>query len=102
MTVSPLELILAFAGGFAIGLLYFLGLWLTLRFMQFARRPVMFILSSFIVRTAIAAGLFVWIGNGKLPRFGLALVGFVLARVIVIVFCAPPRNSPPDPEKGAG
>jgi len=100
MNISPLQMILAFAGGFGVGLFFFLGLRLTLRLVQTVRRPVLLILASFFLRAAVAAGLFILIGGGELARFGLALLGFIVARFVTVMFCAGPRSASADAGKG--
>lgn len=94
MTTNVLEIALPAAAGFGIGLFYFFGLRLTLRIVQTSRRPVTVLLASFFSRTIIAAGLFALVGGDSLRRFGLALLGFIVARMIVVAVGAGTRENP--------
>ena len=97
MNSPGLQMLLVLAAGFGAGLIYFWGLRLTLRVVQYARRPVRLTVASFAIRLATVAALLIWIG-GSLVQLGLALLGFMLARVLVIVIRQP---APPDAEKPA-
>lgn len=77
-------LILAALAGGALGAVYFGGLWLTVRRLAHTRRPTLWLLSSFFVRTALTL-----LGFYLVLRMGWAtllacLVGFLLARVLLM------------------
>jgi F1F0 ATPase subunit 2 len=76
--------VLALAGGIVIGLGYFGGLWLTVRHLPRVTRPVLVTFASFVVRAALAVGGFVLLAGGDAFRLLAALVGFVLARWVVV------------------
>jgi len=74
----------AFAGG-GIGVLYFMGLWLTVRRLEDASRPALLTLGSFLGRTAAAVFLFYLLVRGGHWERGLAaLVGFIISRLILV------------------
>lgn len=78
--MSLLHLLLAFAAGVALGLVYFGGLWWTVRRLRDWRRPQTMLLLSFVARTAIVLPAFVGLAlAGALPLV-VALVGFLAAR----------------------
>jgi F1F0 ATPase subunit 2 len=72
---------LAAAGGASVGLLYFGGLWWTIRRLPDAGHPAALVLGSFAVRTALAGLAFFVLFAGDPSRLVAALGGFVLVRV---------------------
>jgi F1F0 ATPase subunit 2 len=72
------------AGGFGLGLLFYGGLWLTVRHLPTMRRPALLFTVSLLARTTLAViGLYAITGGYWLGLL-VALAGFVLARPIVI------------------
>lgn len=79
-----LWLVLACLSGIAIGGMFFGGLWWTVRYGLPSRHPALWILSSAVLRTGFAlAGLYV-VGRNDWRKMLAALVGFILARTIVM------------------
>jgi F1F0 ATPase subunit 2 len=72
------------AGGFFLGIVYFGGLWLTVKKSIFSKRAAIWLLSSMIVRTAITLAGFYLISAGNWQRMLLSLGGFIAARVFFI------------------
>lgn len=70
--------------GFALGVVFFGGLWLTVQRGAVSPSPARWFLGSFVLRTAIVLAGFYFIGAGQLVRLGLCLMGFLLARVLVL------------------
>ncbi len=87
---------ICFIAGLTLGLFFFGGLRLTLRWITSVRRPALLIVASFGVRAALTVAGFVWVGNGQWQRYVAALVGFVLARLALTHIWAPGRKSAPD------
>ena len=84
MTESAPALLLAAAIGAALGALYFEGLWLTTSRLGRARLPGLLLIVSFAVRAAVlTAGLFLVMAGG-LGQLLAALVGFVVARAVIV------------------
>ena len=79
--VSALALLLGLLAGVALGLVYFGGLWWTVRRVPSWRRPERALLASFVVRALLVLPAFVVLalqGPGPLVA---ALAGFLVARV---------------------
>jgi F1F0 ATPase subunit 2 len=72
------------AGGAAIGLLYFAGLWATVRRLPSVRRPGLLVFASFVARIAVAVAGFVVLLGGDARRAVVALVGFLAVRTIAV------------------
>jgi len=71
------------AGGF-LGALFFGGLWWTVRKGVSAEKPARWFLGSLLLRMSIAlAGLY-FVSNGHLDRLLACLLGFFIARLVVI------------------
>lgn len=87
--------VLACAAGLVLGLVYFGGLWLTIRQMPRSRHPVALFLASLILRSVIAVtGFFLIMGN-HWERAIACLVGFMLVRLILTSHLRPDRMVPP-------
>lgn len=69
--------------GFCLGLIFFGGLWWTVKRGTASTCPACWFLGSFLVRTAIILLGFYWIGKGSWERMGLCLMGFILSRWLV-------------------
>lgn len=78
------SLALAFAAGMGLSLLYFAGLWQTVRMLSEAHRPVLVAISSMVLRSAILVGGFALISGQRPERWALCLVGFLLARGVAV------------------
>ena len=79
-----LELGRALAAGFALGLLYYGGLWLTVRRLPHSSHPGPLFLSSFVLRTVVVvAGLFMITRASWIP-LALAMVGFLVVRIVLV------------------
>ena len=89
MTLDLLALTLAFVAGLGLGLLYFGGLWLTVRQLPASEHPFLLFFVSLLLRLAIALGGFYLIiarfVGGKLIIVLLTCIfGFLIARNIFI------------------
>lgn len=81
---SLLPLALAALAGLAIGAVYFSALWWTVQRGASARRPALLFLASFVARTAFALGAFYLLGGRHADRLAVALLGFIVSRVLVV------------------
>jgi F1F0 ATPase subunit 2 len=70
--------------GGILGVLFFGGLWWTVRKSTSSKHPALLFFSSLMLRTSIALAGFYFVGGGHLNRLLLCLVGFVAARMIVM------------------
>ena len=78
--------LLAAVGGALLGLFYYAGLWFTLRRLPEQAHPALWVFGSFTLRLAVSiAGFYFILGPDRsLPRLGVALLTFILARVLLI------------------
>ena len=83
---ETLLMIVAFVAGMALGTLFFGGLWLTVKKVVTAKVPALWVLGSFIFRVGIVLLGFYFIGAGSWQRLVSCLIGFIVARFIVIHF----------------
>ena len=75
--------------GAALGAVFFGGLWWTVQRGAASPSPARWFIGSFVLRTAIVLTGFYFIGDGQLGRLGLCLLGFLLARFLVLVATRP-------------
>ena len=81
---ETLTLILAWAAGVLLGTLFFGGLWWTIRKGTSSQRPALGFFGSFILRTSLTLAGFYEVAGGHWQRLLACLVGFVMARLIVM------------------
>jgi F1F0 ATPase subunit 2 len=77
------------AGGM-LGGVFFGGLWWTVQRASVSVAPARWFLGSLVVRTVFVLAGFYVVGAGQVARLGLCLLGFVLARAIVLRATRPP------------
>lgn len=75
--------ILAFVAGLVLGTLFFGGLWFTVKKTVNAKKPALWVLSSFFIRIGIVLVGFYFVSQGSWQRLVLCLLGFIVARFIV-------------------
>ena len=85
MTEIP-YIILAFIGGMLLGVIFFGGLWFTVKKIIKSKTPALLMLSSFIFRIIIVLLGFYFIGLGDWKKLITCLVGFIIARFVVIYY----------------
>ena len=97
-------LILAFAlaAGLSLGAIFFGGLWWSVRRGVSSRHPAVWFLGSVLVRTGIVLVGFHLVGRGHWERLVLCLVGFVVARFVVMRINRTPAGRSGSPPKEAG
>ncbi|MBE0619727.1 MAG: ATP synthase subunit I [Burkholderiales bacterium] len=92
---EPLSLAFALAAGLLLGAMFYGGLWWTVRRGVSSRRPALLFLGSVLLRMGLAlAGLY-FVAAGHWQRLLLCLLGFVLARIVVLWLTRPPEENPP-------
>lgn len=87
-------LFVVFAGGVALGGVFFGGLWLTIRFMPKTPAGSLLVILSFIARTAVVLlGMFYLAGRDWWAVL-VCVAGFLVARRVILrkVFAARPDN----------
>ncbi|MHB9111826.1 MAG: N-ATPase subunit AtpR [Thermoleophilia bacterium] len=84
MTVL-IDMILPIFAGLALGLLYFGGLWLTLRRLASAKQPAFLVLGSYLGRLALCLAGFVIIARTSgLQGILICTVAFITVRMIMV------------------
>lgn len=79
----PLGSAMAMAAGAVLGLLFYGGLWWTVRRAATFRRPGLSVLASLMLRMGVTLGGFYLVAGRDWVRLLLCLAGFVLARAAV-------------------
>jgi len=87
---SPTVFVLLLLAGFGLGVLFFGGLWLTVRSLPTARHPAGLALASFWGRAVVVMTGLLLVMDGLWQRALAGLLGFVIARVAVSRWI--PRN----------
>ncbi len=83
---EPWLLLLAGLAGAGLGLLFFGGLWYTIRQLPQSRRPALLLISSFLIRLSLTLLGFSWILGGAaaaIDRLLVAFIGFLLVRLLL-------------------
>lgn len=74
-----------FVGG-VLGVIFFGGLWLTVRKGLGSKKAGLIFIGSFIVRMGIVLGGFYLIGAGDWRKMLVSLGGFLIARIVITRF----------------
>jgi F1F0 ATPase subunit 2 len=90
---DTVNLTLALLAGLSLGVVFFGGLWWTVRQGLSARHPAIWLFSSVMLRVSLTLAGFYFIGRGDWARLLVCLGGFLLARLFVIK-ATPPRQNP--------
>jgi F1F0 ATPase subunit 2 len=77
-------ILLALLAGVILGWFFFYGLRYTVERLPKVKHPWLLMLSSYIIRTLIVVVAFYFVMQGDLIRLLACLVGFILARTILI------------------
>ena len=103
MTMNDfLTLALALVAGLLLGAMFFGGLWWTIRKGVASEQPAVWFLSSLLLRTGSVLVGFYFVSGGHGERLLACLIGFVLARFIVMRLAGAPveRHNFPALEAG--
>jgi F1F0 ATPase subunit 2 len=79
-----LGILFALSAGAALGLFYFGGLWLTVQRLTDSRRPAVWLLVSFLLRTGLLLVVLYFVMGGQLERLAAAMFGFLISRQVLI------------------
>lgn len=74
----------ALAAGVLIGVIFFGGLWWTVRKGVTANNPALWFLGSSLLRTSVALTGFYFVAHGDWKKLLFCLMGFLIARVIAL------------------
>jgi F1F0 ATPase subunit 2 len=83
LMAAPLGPVVAFLVGLALGLVFYAGLWWTVRRAAMFRRPGLSVLTSLLLRMSVTLTGFYLVAGGEWVRLLLCLAAFVLARAVV-------------------
>jgi F1F0 ATPase subunit 2 len=89
-------LLLALIAGAGLGVIFFGGLWLTLRWLPGARWPMLLALGSLLLRMGIVVGGILLVIDGSLYRLLACVLGFIVTRQLLIRRMGP-RQSGSEP-----
>jgi len=90
---ETLSLVLALLTGVLLGVMFFGGLWWTVRKGVSSSRPTLWFFGSLLIRISIALAGFYFVTGGHWERLLLCLFGFVIARFIVIRLTRAPNKT---------
>ena len=80
---DPLFMLLSFAAGLLLGLVFYGGLWWTIRKGLHSSRPALLFLSSAVLRMSFVLAGFYYVSNGQWQRLLVCMAGFITARLAV-------------------
>lgn len=81
---DPLQFLAALLVGFALGVLFFGGLWFTVQRSVTSRKPALWFLASFVFRTSLLLTGFYYVAKESWQSLLICVAGFVIARLAVI------------------
>ena len=99
---NVLFLALALMAGLLLGAIFFGGLWWTVRKGISSKSPALWFLGSMVLRTGIVLAGFYFVGQGDWHRLVVCLLGFIIARIIVMRLTRTPIEHPDSTVKEAG
>jgi F1F0 ATPase subunit 2 len=80
---ETLTLTLSWVAGGVLGVIFFGGLWWTIRKGLSSERPALWFFGSLLLRMSIALLGFYFVSGGRWERLLVCLLGFVAARMVV-------------------
>ena len=94
-----LTLALAGMAGLLLGVIFFGGLWWTVRLGVTSKRPALLFLGSMLLRTGVVIAGFYVVSDGHWQRLLACLFGFAIARFIATRVGGPPLEHYDTPAK---
>ena len=99
---ETLSLVPALVTGVLLGVMFFGGLWWTVRKGFSSKQPALWFFGSLLLRMSIALAGFYFVSGGHWDRLLACLLGFVIARFIVTRLTGSPVEHNNSPAKEAG
>jgi F1F0 ATPase subunit 2 len=90
---------LSLVAGLGLGILFFGGLWWTIRKGVTCKQPALWFSGSLILRFTVVVGGFYLIGNSHYERLLLSLIGFTIAGLAVTWFTRNRRELQVEPNQ---
>ena len=87
--MSGISLFLSFAVGAMLGLLFYGGLWITVRVLMVTRYPIAITLGSLLFRTAAVLAGVLLVTRAQWQNAVACLAGFVIGRIVVSRYFVP-------------
>jgi len=78
------HLLIALISGFSLGIFYFVSLWVTVRKLPTTQMPIRLFIGSYLGRISITLLGFYLVINGHWERALVGLLGFLLARILLV------------------
>ncbi len=77
--------IISLSAGIALGIFYFLGLWLTLRQLPHTQQPVLLTMGSFFIRMAVCLfSFYLVVRIANLEGLAWSLAGFISMKFMLV------------------
>jgi F1F0 ATPase subunit 2 len=86
---TTITLILVFLAGNVLGMIFFGGLWLTLKWGLKSYFAGLWLTLSMLLRSTIVLCGMYWIGQAQWPRIAVCLLGFIVMRVVLTRWLPP-------------
>ncbi len=80
---EPSAMILALLAGMLLGMIFFGGLWWTIRRGVSSKGPAILFAGSLLLRTATAVAGFYFVSQGDWRKLLACLLGFLMARILL-------------------
>lgn len=81
-----LNIVLPFVVGSLLGIFFFGGLWFTVKKLVTSKTPSLLMVGSFVLRIGVVLAGFYFIGPGDWKKLAASLIGFIVARFVVLYF----------------
>lgn len=90
---DSLRLAMVWAAGLALGLMFFGGLWWTVRQGLVSNRPALWMLISVVVRFGVLLTGFYYLSGGQWHRMLACVIGFITAKLIATWLATPTKQA---------
>ena len=77
-------MVFVFTAGLGLGILFFGGLWLTVKKAITSKRPALWLIGSFFFRMGITLVGFYYLSQGSWKSLLISAIGFIIARPLII------------------
>jgi F1F0 ATPase subunit 2 len=81
---EPMWILISLITGLILGIVFFGGLYWTIRIGLTAKYPGLIFSFSFLLRTGVTLAAILWVSNGKPMRILTCLMGFVVVRLLTL------------------